>query len=246
MGVHRGDLRGERCDGDMDRPGAAGTCTITCTVSDGKAKATATEDVDVVVELPPNHAPAITGLTADPGTVQVGGDSQISCTAEDQDGDALSYDWTCTAGTFAGDGATVTWTAPDTAGTCTITCTVSDGKAKATATEDVDVVVELPPNHAPEIASLTADPADVSPGQDSTLTCTASDPDGNELTYAWTATGGEIDGSGETVTWSSDAVGTYTVTCQVDDGDLQRDRTVTITVTQTQIIITGTDCREVQ
>jgi outer membrane protein OmpA-like peptidoglycan-associated protein len=48
----------------------------------------------------------------------------------------------------------------------------------------------------------------------------ASDPDGDVLTYTWTATGGRIVGSGASVTFDATglAEGTYTVTAQVNDG----------------------------
>ncbi len=48
----------------------------------------------------------------------------------------------------------------------------------------------------------------------------ASDPDNDPLTYAWTATGGTIDGSGAKVRWNpaGAAPGTYSVTARVDDG----------------------------
>jgi outer membrane protein OmpA-like peptidoglycan-associated protein len=48
----------------------------------------------------------------------------------------------------------------------------------------------------------------------------ASDPDNDPLTYAWSATGGTIDGTGAQVRWNPAglALGTYSVTARVDDG----------------------------
>ena len=53
-----------------------------------------------------------------------------------------------------------------------------------------------------------------------TVRATASDPDGNPLTYDWTTTGGSVSGTGSEVRWSSagTAPGTYTVTARVSDG----------------------------
>jgi len=47
-----------------------------------------------------------------------------------------------------------------------------------------------------------------------------SDPDGDTLTYAWSATGGRVDGSGPDARWSAGNAGpgSYTVTVRVDDG----------------------------
>lgn len=48
----------------------------------------------------------------------------------------------------------------------------------------------------------------------------ASDPDGDSLTYTWSATGGQVDGNGADVRWSAGnaGAGNYTITSHVDDG----------------------------
>jgi len=75
-------------------------------------------------------------------------------------------------------------------------------------------------NQSPTISSLTANPSSVSPNRTSTITCSASDPDGNTLTYSWTATGGAISGTGSQVTLTAPSTeGIYTITCAVDDGN---------------------------
>ncbi|MFH1939721.1 MAG: Ig-like domain-containing protein [bacterium] len=75
-----------------------------------------------------NHPPAISYLTANSDTIEAGHNTIITCYATDQDGDQLTYTWTKTEGTVSGSGSIVAWTAPATAGTYTITCSVSDGK----------------------------------------------------------------------------------------------------------------------
>lgn len=80
-------------------------------------------------------------------------------------------------------------------------------------------------NHAPT-ASVAANPKEVFPSYSakvnrSTVTATANDPDGDPLTYTWSASGGRVSGSGSSVTWfppeGADS-GTYTVTVRVSDG----------------------------
>ena len=88
---------------------------------------------------PKNSAPVISSLTANPSTVQAGGNATINCVATDADGDALTYTWDTTGGPIIGSGNSVTWTAPQTAGIYKITVTVSDGKA--VATRDLDITV---------------------------------------------------------------------------------------------------------
>jgi hypothetical protein len=73
-------------------------------------------------------------------------------------------------------------------------------------------------NQPPAISSLTANPTSINTGKTSTITCTATDPDGDDLTYNWETTGGTITGSGSSVTFTSDTAGTYTITCTVSDG----------------------------
>jgi outer membrane protein OmpA-like peptidoglycan-associated protein len=48
----------------------------------------------------------------------------------------------------------------------------------------------------------------------------ASDPDNDTLSYAWSASGGSVDGSGPSVRWNSanTRTGTYTITATVTDG----------------------------
>jgi outer membrane protein OmpA-like peptidoglycan-associated protein len=92
-----------------------------------------------------------------------------------------------------------------------------------------------PPNHAPTV-TLTANPTKVVAGSNDTVVLTADckDPDNDPLTYKWTSTGGNIDGSGAETRWNSTGVkeGTYTVTVVCDDGRSGTDtKTADITVT---------------
>jgi hypothetical protein len=75
-----------------------------------------------------NNPPAISYLMATSDTIEADYNTIITCYATDQDGDQLTYTWTNTEGTISGSGSIVAWTAPATAGTYTITCSVSDGK----------------------------------------------------------------------------------------------------------------------
>ena len=89
-----------------------------------------------------NHAPIISSLTANPFSIDTNQTTTISCTASDEDGDTLTYTWTKNGGTISGSGSTIIWTAPTTAGTYTIICTVSDGNGGEDS-ESVDIIVKL-------------------------------------------------------------------------------------------------------
>jgi len=74
-------------------------------------------------------------------------------------------------------------------------------------------------NRDPTIASLTAEGDWITPMGGIQVTCTASDPDGDELTYEWTTTGGQISGTGAVITWiAPEEVGMYDITVVVRDG----------------------------
>jgi hypothetical protein len=207
-------------------PSTPGVYTVTVIVSDGKGGAV-TRSISITTT---NHNPQISSLTATPTTVVTGGNSTIRCTASDPDGDTLTYSWIYAGGSISGSGNTVTWTAPSAFGMYIVTAIVSDGKG-GTATQSVSIAVTN--NNPPQISSLTATPTTVVTGGNSTIRCTASDPNGDTLAYSWTCTGGSISGTGSTVTWRAPSTaGTYTVTVIVSDGKGgTATRSVSITVT---------------
>lgn len=86
---------------------------------------------------------------------------------------------------------------------------------------------------------FNADPATVATGGTSAITSLASDPDGDTLTYAWSADGGVITGSGSTVVWTAPAtVGTYAITCKVSDGKLESSMQVSVSVEKVETVNT--------
>ncbi len=163
-----------------------------------------------------NHRPAITSLEAEPGRVISSGSCQIVCNASDRDGDELSYNWSAGGGEINGEGATVTWTAPHSEGSYNVTVTVSDGRGDKVMKQ---VTIEVRANTPPAITSLIADAVWTLPSGSLNVTCDASDPDGDELSYEWTASGGDISGTGPEVIWTApEEVDIYHVTVVVTDG----------------------------
>jgi len=73
-------------------------------------------------------------------------------------------------------------------------------------------------NHRPAIISLAAEQEEVLLLGSSQIACNASDPDGDELSYEWAASGGSIAGTGAVVNWVAPGeVGTYDITVLVTD-----------------------------
>jgi hypothetical protein len=74
-------------------------------------------------------------------------------------------------------------------------------------------------NRLPIITGLGAEAEWVAPLGGLQMTCTASDPDGDGLSYEWITTGGDISGTGAAAIWTApEEVGMYDVTVVVDDG----------------------------
>jgi len=163
-----------------------------------------------------NKPPEITSLTPSSTSVARGESCTVTCVATDPDTDTITYAWTATAGAISGTGSTITWMAPTTEGSYSVTVAVSDGKADAVSDSCNIQVVNTPP----VIANLTPSTTDLAPEDSCTVGCVASDADGDTLTYAWTATGGTITGTGNSVSWEAPAAeGTYTISVSVSDGN---------------------------
>ena len=106
-------------------PQQYGTYDVTVTVTDGKGGST---QHTITLSVVANQNPVIANMVADPATTGLGRSSTITCTANDPDGDILTYNWATSDGNVSGVGNKITWTAPSKTGTFSITVTVTDGK----------------------------------------------------------------------------------------------------------------------
>jgi len=172
-------------------------------------------------ETPPptpggNQPPVISSLVAENMQLYPSGNTEIQCIAQDADADQLDFIWACTGGGFSGAGPIVIWKAPPDYGTYTITVTVEDGKG-GSAQRSLDITVGA--NQSPAISSLVADPSGLLYGGRTTITCIATDPDGDAVSYSWSASEGSISGVGNKVTWvAPNKGGNFNVTVILSDG----------------------------
>ena len=177
-----------------------------------------------------NHRPAISSLEA-PEKVLPSGICQIICIASDRDGDELSYNWSASGGNISGTGASVNWTAPDSEGFYDVTVWVTDGR-NTEIMKQVTIIVRA--NMSPSIDNLAADAEWTLLSGTLQVTCTASDPDGDELSYEWSTTGGDISGMGAVVNWTApEEIGIYHVTVVVKDGHGSSDTRMLSTIVAT-------------
>jgi hypothetical protein len=119
-------------------PDVAGLCIITCVIDDGRG---GIDSASIDIEVLDNHAPEIMSLTAQPREIELSGNTQISCNANDIDADTLIYIWTAHDGVLSpSDSQQVSWQAPATAGYYFVTCRVNDGSG-GEAIDSIGIVV---------------------------------------------------------------------------------------------------------
>jgi len=133
----------------------------------------------------------------------------------------VTYGWTANGGKLSSantESATVD-TAGLAPGSYSATATITDPKEKknnsATCTANFSVKQPQPPQ-----VSCSANPTTIAIGEPSTITMSATDPQGWPMTYSWSATGGQLSGSGTSATvtaTNADAGNTITVTGTATD-----------------------------
>ncbi|KFE62234.1 PKD domain-containing protein [Hyalangium minutum] len=224
------------------------TFTLQVNVTDGRGGSVQSQvDVSVAPAPSQNNPPTLTaGPSASLTTINEQETVNLSVTASDPDGDPLTYAWSQTSptspvGTFSStSSATPTWTAPDVtaSGMYTLTVIVSDGRGGSVA-GFVEITVQKV-NQAPNVAANISGPSTLLAGSAGTFSISATDPDGDPLTYSWEqtepATQGTFVGSrtASSAQWYSPVVSSqtsFTLSVSVTDGQSTVVRTLTLPVT---------------
>jgi len=205
-------------------PDGGSKYTITAKVIDNNGNQDAGDIVLIV-----NQPPTITSLVSDVdgNWVKPSGSLRIECRAEGQDGGKLTYAWEASGGHISGRGPAITWTAPKTVGGYRITVVVTDSEG-GESKSSLNIAAALSrPSRPPIIDNLIVTPKEpnymkgekIYQGKSCELKCLASDPDGDILSYNWSANGGQLSGEGPVVVWTAPSnPGDVTVTVTVSDG----------------------------
>jgi parallel beta-helix repeat protein len=203
----------------------AGSYPVTVTVSDGAL--TDTEGVTITV-VNVNQPPVLSPIG--PQTVNEGQPLTLSVSATDPDGDALIYTASPlpTGATFTSQ--TLSWTPTVTqAGSYPVTFSVSDG----TLTDSESVTITVVNVNQPPVLSPVGNQT-VNEGQLLSVTVSATDPDGDPLTYSASPlpSGATLNPVSGAFAWTPTftQAGSYPLTVMVNDGDLTDTELVTITV----------------
>ena|GEM_PF-1447845 len=212
-------------------PTTAGSYVFALTVSDGTVGSAASQ-VTITVR-PPNGLPVANA--GQPQTVKAGTPVTLNGSGStDPDGTALSFSWAQTGGpsaTLTGATTAAPTFTPPAEGSYVFALTVSDGEATSSASVTITV---LPANRPPSVSAGASQSVVV--GATVTLSGTATDPDGDSLTYAWAQIGGTpamtlaaTDAAQSSFAASAPGVFAFTLTA-TDPGGLASTARVTVTV----------------
>lgn len=165
-----------------------------------------------------NYPPRIIALTAKDSVVVASKRITFFCTAKDRETTHLKYDWTVDSKPYKGND-TLVWKAPADTGFVKVICKVTDAGGLTDAdTLTIRVVKRI--NYPPAIENIKADDRILAPNSSTSVTCFASDPNGDKITYTWKASEGQIDGTGKTITYVAPAkVADVYLVCTVADGE---------------------------
>jgi outer membrane protein OmpA-like peptidoglycan-associated protein len=169
---------------------------------------------------PAPKRPPVASCSASPASVYAGSSDTVAVhvNATSPDGLPLTYSYAATGGAVEGTGPDARWN-PSSAspGSYTVNAKVDDGKG-GTASCSADIRVEERPHHPPT-ASASANPSTILPGERSTVSCAGNSPDNLPLTYAYSASAGQVTGNGPQAQFDSTGLqpGSYPVKCEVTD-----------------------------
>lgn len=133
-------------------------------------------------------------------------ENTLICAAEDTDGGELTYVWTAEKGTIKGDGKTVSWTAPDTAGEYSVSVKVTSAKSgevtvsrkfkvsedpyhNKTADKTIYMKLSIPASESVKLTSR------VRTYNTAEIQCMVEGAEAGELTYTWIAPAGKMLGN---------------------------------------------------
>lgn len=171
----------------------------------------------VAVPPPMNQPPTVSCSSASSSVRLGSGPVSVTANASDPNHDKLRFSWSATGGAIEGTDSSARWNPAGLGpGAYRISVRVEDEKGESASCE---TEIRIQQNTAPSL-SCSAERSSLLSGERTRINATASDAEGDSMTYSWRSSGGQIAGSGQSVQLDTSGLnaGTYTVTGRVEDG----------------------------
>ena len=204
----QGDVYGEGASIEWGAPDSEGLYRVSVTVDDGRG---GTADFSTSLRVKVNYVPEVLSMTSEVDWVVPGGRCYISCVAEDDDGDEISYEWNATGGEFFGEGNAVIWVAPEAPESYWVSVWARDTYGGETMHAlPISVTMAEPPHLGKFIVTSAdtdmlkkrADGWAIFRGRSCTIECVVEEGDG-PFSYEWSADQGILKADGATATWEA-------------------------------------------
>lgn len=171
-----------------------------------------------------NHPPEILSFVADRDTVAPLDTVRlyVEFSDEDQHPSTLDVEWSYNGGYLISNTRNqMHWIAPIRLGKIRFVFEVSDPFVTTRDTLYIEVAEAGSFNHAPEIERVWTVKSRMVINDTTQVICSASDPDGDPLFFAWSSSRGRFTGGGSRVMWTApDTVAVCTLKVDVSDGGL--------------------------
>ena len=164
------------------------------------------------------NKPPTLNCAVEPTTVVEGSSAKINTNAVDPNNDVLTTVWTASEGSISGQNGTAAFDTTGLApGTYRVSADVRDKKHQVSCAVDVMVTK----NKQPPVVDCGSGSASVVEGGSTTLQASASDPNGDAISYSWTVDGQSVTNNSPSFTFGSAgrAVGSHKVVVTVTDVD---------------------------
>ena len=189
---------------------STGLYSVTCKVTDNASIPVTAQSNTVSVTV--NSAPTVS-VSPTSWIMDIGQSKTFTATASDGSGNYTSYQWYVDGVVQFGATASTFSYSPVTAGSYSITLTVSDSLG-ATSAQSSATLVNV--SASPTVSIAPVDPVTLDDGQSQMFTATPSGGSGS-LSYQWYLDDGIVsDATGSTYSFNR-STGLYSVTCKVTD-----------------------------
>ena len=205
--------------------------TITLKVTDPAGElASSTRSITIIPESAGNTTDPLAGtillkIVADKRAVQRGESVNLRAEVDNREAADVSFEWKTSAGSIQSNGSTATLQTSSiqpsgTSQQVVVTVTAKDGRGEIKSFSQSVNIVESAPKNWPPTVELVASRLRVQQGEEVVISATASDRDGDPLSYSWSTSAGQLTGTGKKYTLKTSSInpGQVEVRASVADG----------------------------